>query len=399
MFKKVRRPCPICMGDTGDVLHHQRFVIPDRYRLPDSYDVVSCKRCGFVYADTPARQEDYDRYYKECSIYEDVELASGGGATEWDARRLDRTAADIERILSDKNAAIVDLGCANGGLLMALKDRGFLNVTGIDPSPTCVAHVGNQGIRCFVGGLFANEPNWFSAIGGPFDCVILCHVLEHVLDLKTALENVMQLVKTNGILYIEVPNASRYADCPVAPYYYFDCEHINHFEGISMSNLLGQYGCRPIESREKEIQVSDSVAYPAVYCAFVKTDRRLIFIAPVPDLKSRQSILAHIEISYRGSGTKTLEDLARNQTEIIVWGAGSHTLRLLGNTPLGKCNIAGFVDKDSKKQGLKIMDIPVRSPAFLRSFTGPVVICSALHSQEILRELRGMECKNEAIVL
>ena len=99
---------------------------------------------------------------------------------------------------------------------MALKDRGFLNVTGIDPSPTCVAHVGNQGIRCFVGGLFANEPNWFSAIGGPFDCVILGKssnvfaVVGGVLRTHAAGERIL-----NGITRARILQLAREAGYPV----------------------------------------------------------------------------------------------------------------------------------------------------------------------------------------
>lgn len=77
--------------------------------------------CGFTYADTPATQEDYDRYYAAFSKYEDSATSTGGGGPEWDARRLRDTAAALAAVVRDRSARIVDIGYANGGLLAALK--------------------------------------------------------------------------------------------------------------------------------------------------------------------------------------------------------------------------------------------------------------------------------------
>ncbi|MFY9843934.1 MAG: hypothetical protein WAK23_12560, partial [Terriglobales bacterium] len=68
-MKEFLRPCPVCDGKRGDVLHHQSFAVTDDYPLPDEYDVVICASCGMVFADTPATQADYDRFYATCSIY------------------------------------------------------------------------------------------------------------------------------------------------------------------------------------------------------------------------------------------------------------------------------------------------------------------------------------------
>ena len=125
--KQVLRQCPICKSDVGEVLHHQQFSLPDKHCLPAAYDVVACRQCGFVYADTFAQQDDYDHYYREFSKYENTGLSTGGGTTESDAKRLEQTVTDIAGLITDKNAAILDIGCANGGLLAALKRRGYNN--------------------------------------------------------------------------------------------------------------------------------------------------------------------------------------------------------------------------------------------------------------------------------
>src|SRR6476469_7696463 len=153
-FKTAGRPCPICSNAKVEVLHHQTFLLPEGHLLPKAYDVVYCPDCGFAYADSSASQKVYDAYYAGFSKYEDNRTSTGGGGSEWDSRRLRETAAAIAAIVLEKQARIVDLGCANGGLLGALKALGFLNLIGIDPSPACVANtVEGLGIPARVGSL------------------------------------------------------------------------------------------------------------------------------------------------------------------------------------------------------------------------------------------------------
>lgn len=65
-LKKLLCACPVCLdASNGFVLHTQSFVLPEGHLLSDArrYDIVSCCKCGFVYADTPVKQDTYDKYY------------------------------------------------------------------------------------------------------------------------------------------------------------------------------------------------------------------------------------------------------------------------------------------------------------------------------------------------
>ena len=381
------------------MLHNQKFSLPDKHVLPKAYDVVACTVCGFVYADTTAFQADYDHYYEQFSKYEDNAVSTGGGTTEWDARRLEETAADLAGFIPDRNAAILDVGCANGGLLKALRNRGYDNLLGLDPSRSCVAHVQNQGIQAVIGGLFSPCAADSPVPRERFDGIILSHVLEHVYDLQRAIRNVRQWLKTGGVLYVEVPDASHYPDYFVVPYYYFDCEHINHFDEHSLENLIVPLGWAYLASGRKELPASSVNVYPAVYAVFKKTDGYDTPAGLVSDVTVRDSVVAYVEKSHASDQYIELDEFARSQEKIIVWGAGSYTLRLLETTSLGKCNIIAYVDKDTAKQGTKLSGIVISHPQILHNFIGPVVISSALHSQEIIKELRTMGLDNDVTVL
>ena len=143
--KKLLRRCPICDAAEGSILYTQKFIVPDDFILPKEYDVVVCGNCGFSFADTPSNQETYNKFYELQSKYESKVTGSGGGYSGYDLKRLNDTADYIEHDLQlDKNASIADIGCANGGLLKNLKNRGYKNLTGIDPSVICVQNVREQ---------------------------------------------------------------------------------------------------------------------------------------------------------------------------------------------------------------------------------------------------------------
>lgn len=236
-MKTSLRGCPICGGADADVLRTQRFILPESHPLSAGYEVVCCVQCGFVYADTVVTQADYERYYARFSKYEDPTTSTGGGETPWDAVRLAEEARQIAEWMPNAQACVLDMGCANGGLLYALRERGFENLCGVDPSPVCVANTQQRGIEAHVGSIFRSPEGI-----GQFDTVILSHVLEHILELKRAVTAIHALTRTGGCVYIEVPDASRYADYVFAPFQDFNTEHINHFSCVNLANLMRTAG-------------------------------------------------------------------------------------------------------------------------------------------------------------
>jgi 2-polyprenyl-3-methyl-5-hydroxy-6-metoxy-1,4-benzoquinol methylase len=379
-LKKLFRSCPICTCEEGKILHTQRFILPEGHLLPSEYDVVNCENCGFVFADTQASQKIYDRYYTEMSKYEDVNTASGGGDKHYDLHRLNEMADRIEQILS-KNyfSSILDIGCGNGGLIKILYDRGYKNVVGLDPSVACVDRIRNQGIEAHLGGLFSENK-----INKRFDILILSHVFEHIYDLGEAVTNLKDWINTEGLIYVETPDASKYPEYYIVPYYYFDTEHINHFSKLHHQNLFGNLGFELVKSDQLEIMVSEKQKYPAVFSVF-----KYIGIPQhiKPDFSLVERIKLFTQLSTNSKQVQIINEYFLSQIPIIIWGAGNYTLRLLSDTNLKNCNIVHFVDSDSKKWGLTINGKPIFSPSSENLQSNDVLVCSALHGQEISKQL------------
>lgn len=390
--KKLVRICPICCCSNGTVLHTQRFLLPEGHLLPNQYDVVNCTNCGFVFADTSANQVIYDRFYAEMSKYENVQTASGGGDKPYDSNRLNQTADDIERILSNnKSAKILDIGCGNGGLIQILKERGYKNVVGLDPSETCVSTMRNKGIEAYHGGLFSKK-----TIEKTFDLVILSHVLEHIYDLSNAITNVKNYLKPNGLVYAETPNATKYPEYYIVPNYYFDTEHINHFSKLHQQNLFESYGYKLIENNEKEIMVSEKQRYPAVFSVFQFVG---IFKKPIADFSLIDKIKKYIELSGNDNRIEKINKFYLSQAPVIIWGAGNYTLRMLFETNLGKCNILHFIDSDSKKWNQTINGKSILGPISDNLQNNDVIICSALFALEIQQQLQKLNPNCQPTIL
>jgi len=254
------RNCAVCSGTEREILHTQEFYLPEGHPLGAGYDVVACEECGFVFADTMVNQAAYDLFYAKRSKYEDSRTSTGFGLADWDWRRLRDVADAVAFEVDGKNARILDLGCANGGLLAAFKSKGFSDLTGVDPSEACAAATREiHNIEAVAASLYSLPDLGF------FDIITLSHVLEHLEDLKGAAQNFSRLLRPGGMIYIEVPDASRYSEFLIAPFQDFNTEHINHFSHKSLRRLMSTVGLVPFLEGSKTIESTKNVPYPALF--------------------------------------------------------------------------------------------------------------------------------------
>jgi 2-polyprenyl-3-methyl-5-hydroxy-6-metoxy-1,4-benzoquinol methylase len=390
------RACGACGATGSTVCHQQRFVVPDGYPLPSEYRVVVCHRCGFVYADPAATQRDYDRFYCEWSKYDDSATATGSGVSSYDAARLAATAADIARALPSRGATILDAGCATGGLLTALHEQGFTAVAGLDPSPRCVAACRERGFEAYVasiGSAPANMPK--------FDCVVFSHVLEHVYDIPAFFAAARHVLAPGGYLYLETPDATRYADYLYAPFQEFNTEHINHFSARTLENAAHHFGFQPVLVEQKVIETAEDTLYPAVFGLFrdgggIADDRPVLCDRELPS-----KIAAYIERSadlMEGINRHLAGELANTQ-RVIIWGAGQLAMKILALPCFAQTEIRALVDNNPVLRGKRLAGAPIVSPQDIAGTSEPIVIATLLHADEISAQIRRLGLRNPVLSL
>lgn len=387
---KAKRACPICAAGNVDVLHSQKFELPEGHPLAAGYDVAVCAACGFVYADTDATQADYDRFYAEHSKYEDAKTGTGGVDNPLDWKRQQETARQIADVLGDAKLSVLDVGCANGGLLKALKDLGYENLCGIDPSPACVENTRRIGVEARRGSLF--RPFKKNA----YDCVILSHTLEHVRDAQGALDWITERLRPGGMVYLETPDAARYVDFIYAPLQDFNVEHINHFSLLCLRNLMEARGFTFVNGGSKDLIVGGDMRYPAVFGVWKRVEG-----APPAALKKdgllRQRIEDYIDRSKKMMSEidAQIAGLISRNPSIIVWGTGQLAMKLLAETSLSRAEIVAFVDNNPINHGKVLRGKPILPPDELRKWNVPILIATLLHHRSIAEQIRNMGCANE----
>lgn len=390
----ARRPCPICETEEVEIWHSQRFELSEGHPLSAGYDVVVCSSCGFVYADTNVAQADYDRFYTEYSKYEDVKTGTGGVENLFDWKRQQGTALQLANFLQNTNASILDVGCANGGMLKALKELGYKTLCGIDPSSVCVENTQQLGIEAHQGSLFLPFKE------NAYDCVILSHTLEHVLNIRGSLEWIEKRLKPNGIVYIETPDAARYVNFIYAPLQDFNTEHINHFSLTCLENLMCARNFVLMDGGAKDLVAGVDMFYPAVFGFWKKADN---FTAAL--LKKDECLRLKIE-EYIAHSKQMMNDidsriksLLARAPSIIVWGTGQLSMKLLAETSLARADIVAFVDNNRINHGEILHGKPILAPQELGHLNFPILIATLLHHKSIANQIRDMGFKNEIVFL
>ena len=392
----LSRSCGACGGTSNALIHKQRFVVPDGYPLPDTYSIVSCNSCGFIYADAAATQEDYDRFYSDWSKYDDAVTSTGSGRRKHDAERLKTIAAELCHTLPSLDLRILDAGCATGGLLMALRDAGFSSVAGLDPSPRCAQACQQQGFKTYIGTIAAPP------LGMPrFDCVILSHVLEHVFDIPAFFDSVEKLLLPGGYLYLETPDATRYVDYLYAPFQEFNTEHINHFSRVALENTASRFGLESIVVRQKAIQTSEDQLYPAVFGIFRLQQHSNKAVSLERDRVLAKAIGEYVQQSemFMQRIDRTLKSYLAGQDRIVLWGAGQLAMKLLDLPSLRQKKVVAVIDTNPVLHGKRLAGAPVIPPGALNDRTAPIIIATLLHDNEIALRIQQLGLSNRIVRL
>ena len=85
--------------------------------------------------------------------------------------------------------------------------------------------------------------------------------------------------------------------------------------------------------------------------------------------------------------------------ELIVWGAGQLTLKLLAGTRLSRANVVAFVDSNPIHQGRRLAGTPIPAPGAVRAFGQPILIRTLLHQKQIQEQILGLGLTNSVFLL
>jgi 2-polyprenyl-3-methyl-5-hydroxy-6-metoxy-1,4-benzoquinol methylase len=118
-------------------------------------------------------------------------------------RYYDNPRPDIERLIEPSGRAVLDVGCGEGILGLALKAAGATEVAGIELDPAS-ASLAAERLDLLVQGDVRSVELPFEE--GRFDYLIFADVLEHLPDPEAVLRRLLPFLKSDGKVVVSVPN-------------------------------------------------------------------------------------------------------------------------------------------------------------------------------------------------
>lgn len=192
-------PCDHC----GSTEEEELFEGPDRlHRLPGTFRVVRCLKCGWIRQNPRPTVETIGYYYPPnyanfiCAIEDEPSLWR-----QWDRRYgVLKRRWEIER-LKPKGRLLLDVGCATGIFLHEMHQAGW-EVVGIEPDSNAAKYAQQRfGLQVYVGRL-----NQVGLPDASFNVITMWDVLEHLHTPWADLKEIYRLLTDGGWLVIRVPN-------------------------------------------------------------------------------------------------------------------------------------------------------------------------------------------------
>jgi len=199
--KSEIRPCALC----GSLIFKPALEC-------EGFSFVKCKHCGLVQRNPqPDKNEILSRYSSVYGKdYLSYELANEAAFLKLQQLALKdagfskaekKLFASAEKLHAEA-PSILDIGCATGALIASLRDNGW-RVTGVEISPS--ADYAKNERKLDVSNIPLEENHFPS---GSFDIILASHLIEHLNDPKTFLEETYRILKPNGIIFITTPDIS-----------------------------------------------------------------------------------------------------------------------------------------------------------------------------------------------
>jgi len=218
--------CPLCNNDMK--------LLQKEIRSGDG-SVYHCDSCDLAMLDIITEPEYYEEEYRKHhksilnKAYSPEEMFNH--YVNFQTNRI----STLENYLNN-DKKLLDIGCSAGQFIYNIKDK--INVFGIEKGTETQKYCANK-CNCKI---YSD----IDEVDEQFDIITIIHVLEHIHNPKLFIKKVFNILKDDGILYIEVPNIN---DVLISVYdlesfrkFNFHNAHLYYYSDKSLTKLLNNIG-------------------------------------------------------------------------------------------------------------------------------------------------------------
>jgi len=234
--------CPVCgLADIKNV-----FAVKDHTVSGQTFTIMECASCSLRFTQDVPDTNSIAPYYKAEEYISHTDTSKGlinriyKGVRK---RTLRKKRKLIVRQTGMQKGTLLDVGSGTGSFVNEMKQHGWQAI-GLEPDDGA-REVAKQQYRIAL----EDTTAFYGLQKDSFDAITLWHVLEHVHDLAAYVQQLKNVLKEQGKLFIAVPNYTS-ADATVYKEYWaaYDVpRHLYHFSPAAMKILLEKYGLRIVE--------------------------------------------------------------------------------------------------------------------------------------------------------
>lgn len=181
------QPCEICAGEAP------------LWATPSGYPHFRCRRCGHLFVSPLPSQEELNRYYASGHYYDQAASQSSRLLAESRAR-ISLLESLCGRLGVEKD--VLDVGCATGIFLGGALEKGW-SARGVEGSEETVRQA-RKNVACEI---WSGVLESLRLPGSPFGVVTAWEVIEHALDARAFLDQLVKNTKPGGLIALSTPLA------------------------------------------------------------------------------------------------------------------------------------------------------------------------------------------------
>jgi len=236
--------CPLCDSNA----EAQSVITPHVYGdAKRERAFFHCANCDVRYLYPLLTDDQEAEFYKK--EFEAFMTSRSGNQSGWDDAETHVSSSEGARLRRMKylpelqdQSRILELGCSSGFMLYPMRDAGHTCV-GIEPSGLFREYLQIRGIESYQ--TLGQLPEKNAKTG--FDLIMHFFVLEHISKPVEFLKSQLELLKPDGTIVFEVPNAAdplySIYDIPAFERFYWSLCHPWYFSEKSLRFLLDELPC------------------------------------------------------------------------------------------------------------------------------------------------------------
>jgi 2-polyprenyl-3-methyl-5-hydroxy-6-metoxy-1,4-benzoquinol methylase len=235
IMKEIRSVCPSCNSTKwNNFLTTKDFSVTG-----EEFELKKCLQCTLVFTQPIPTEDAISPYYNFADYISHTNTKRGLFHKLYHTVRrftLQQKLSWIKYNTKLNQGKLLDIGCGVGSFLQYAKYKGW-QVTGIEPDATARKNAAE------INNIIAFTAEQLFSLEDKYDAITMWHVLEHVHQLKAYLAQIKNILSSDGIFVIAVPNYTSFD----ATYYksfwaaYDVPRHLYHFSPTSIQHLANQF--------------------------------------------------------------------------------------------------------------------------------------------------------------